>query len=373
MTRFPINILIAAGGTGGHLFPAVTIAQAFKDSNPENRICFVCTGKPFERSVLVESGFDFYEIKTEGLKGRGIINQFKSAFKIPMGILKSMGLISRIKPDLVIGMGSYVAGPVLLAAWVMGKKTAIHEQNILPGVTNRILSRFAQRIMVSYEDTKTNAAPEKVRVTGNPVRKEILSLLNEESSSRSIDSPMTILVMGGSQGAHNINMAVIESLEHIKDKDVCTVIHQTGSQDEEMVKRAYVNSGIKNTVKAFFKDMDRQYKTADLLICRSGATTVAELAAIGKAAIFVPFPHAADNHQEFNARSLEENGAAEMILEKDLSGRTIADRITYYASNRDKIVTMAENARKLGKPDAAQNIIDLCYEVVEAGRLSKAA
>ncbi len=364
-----LRIVIAGGGTGGHLFPGIAIAQEFMTRNSNNSLLFIGTGKPFEIAALSEAGFTHKHITAEGIKGRSLWNQVVSILKIPKGVFESILILKRFKPDIVVGVGGYSAGPLAIGAWLLGIKIVLHEQNILPGITNRILSCLADRIYVSFDDTRTGLNPKKVLFTGNPVRKEILQCARNQKSGEIVNSKQkrhfTSLIIGGSQGAHSINMALLESIEQIKDKDKFCFIHQTGIQDEAQVKNAYTRYGISCKVQAFFNDMARQYQKADLIICRAGATTVAEIKAIGKSAIFIPFPFAADNHQVLNARSLEKAGAAEMILEKDLSGKTLAERITFYASSPDTLRQMASRARGLGRPDAAGLIVDDCYKLIE--------
>jgi len=367
-TSEPIRVVIAGGGTGGHLFPGIAVAQEFLVRNPENSVLFIGTGKPFEISVLSETGFAHKRITAEGLKGRGIWNQVVSISKIPKGIVESVLILKQFKPHLVIGVGGYSAGPLVMGAWFLGIKIVLHEQNILPGITNRILSCFADRIYVSFEETKFEVTPKKIRFTGNPVRKEIVQCAKAKNNADfkvlKKQGLFTILILGGSQGAHSINMAILEALEYIGDKEKIFFVHQTGAQDENQVKQAYGRHGIANDTRSFFKDMARQYQNADLIICRAGATTVAEITAIGKGVIFIPFPYAADNHQVLNARSLEKAGAAEMILEKDLSGKVIAERINHYAREPEVLDRMASRSRDLGRVDAASMIVDDCYALI---------
>jgi UDP-N-acetylglucosamine--N-acetylmuramyl-(pentapeptide) pyrophosphoryl-undecaprenol N-acetylglucosamine transferase len=364
----PLKIVIAGGGTGGHLFPGIAIAQEFKTRNSATNIIFVSTGNPMEKSVLSKTEFELQCIRVAGIKGRGIWNQLISVLKIPTGILESMRILKNFTPDLAIGLGSYSAGPVLIGAWLRRIPIAVHEQNLLPGITNRILSRFADRIYISFENTKSNLDPRKVRWTGNPVRRELLKFEDSctgDSRHHTVERRFTILIIGGSQGAHRINMAVIEALEYLKDKGRLHFVHQTGNTDEQPVSAAYRRHGIQGTVQSFFDDMAEQYHRADLLICRAGATTVAEISALGKAAIFIPFPFAADNHQVLNAGSLSNEGAAEMILEKDLSGEILAEKIEYYADHPAALKHMAVKARRFGNPEAAKNIVDDCYRLIE--------
>jgi len=364
----PLCIVIAGGGTGGHLFPGIAVAQEFMARNPNSKILFVGTGRPFETKALSEANFAHKRITSEGIKGRGLGNQAKAILKIPKGIFESVMILKRFRPDLVVGVGGYSAGPLVAGAWLLGIKIVLHEQNILPGITNRILSRLADRIYVSFDDIPTGLNPKKVLYTGNPVRKEILHYTRNQKGLGIDDSEQkrhfVILILGGSQGAHSINMALLEAIKKIKDKDTFFFIHQTGLHDETRVKNAYERYGMSCRVQAFFNDMDRQYQKADLVICRAGATTVAEIKAIGKGAIFIPFPFAADNHQVLNARSLEKAGAAEMILEKDLNGNALAQRVNFYASNPDTLRQMAARARELCRPGAAAVIVDDCYKLV---------
>ena len=372
-----MRIIIAGGGTGGHLFPGIAIADALATRDKKNRVLFVGTGKPFEISVLSKTAFKYKSITAEGIKGRGLWRQIVSVLKIPKGIFESIMILKDFRPNLVIGVGGYSAGPVVIAAWLMGIKIVLHEQNILPGITNRILSGFADRIYVSFKDTRLErfrwlapVEPKKLLVSGNPVRKEILqSEINQQDVSLADTGqkkPFTVLILGGSQGAHSINMAVLEALEYLDEKDKYFFAHQTGSADEQDVKKAYMKNGISCMVKSFFDDMAQQYHNADLVVCRAGATTVAEIAVMGKGVIFIPYPFAADNHQVFNAGSLENAGAAEMILQKDLTGKRLAKRIEHYASNPGALKAMASKAKSIGRPDAAEAIVDDCYRLLGA-------
>ena len=362
------RLLVAGGGTGGHLFPGITIAQEFLARHQQNRVLFVSTGNPFEQATLAKIGYPLRTISVAGLKGQGLWRKFKSLSLIPVGIWQSMAILKSFKPDLVLGVGSYAAGPIVLAAWLINIPVVLHEQNILPGITNRVLSRFARRIYVSFENTTGGFASDKVRVTGNPVRKEILRTAKADHPNHgrasSSDTPIRLFILGGSQGAHAINMAMIDAIPSINEKKRLRIVHQTGTADESQVKAAYASHGIDAVVNSFFQDMDRQYHSADLVICRAGATTVAEITAIGKAALFIPFPFAADDHQKLNAAALTSRGAAEMIEEKDLTAEKLAERINYYAEHTDSLTRMADEAMRLGKPAAAQQIVEDCYQLL---------
>jgi UDP-N-acetylglucosamine--N-acetylmuramyl-(pentapeptide) pyrophosphoryl-undecaprenol N-acetylglucosamine transferase len=363
----PLRIVIAGGGTGGHLFPGIAVAQEFEVRNPASRIIFVSTGNPLERSVLSKTGYTLQTITAAGIKGRGLWNQIKSVAKIPKGVLAANRILKNFSPDLTVGLGSYSAGPVVFTAWLRRIPIVVHEQNILPGITNRILSRFANRIYISFENTKSNMDSRKVQWTGNPVRRELLEYSDRHAEDVSDDSGngfFTILIIGGSQGAHRINTAVIEALEHLEDKEHLHFVHQTGDADEQPVEEAYRRSNIQCTVQSFFDNMAELYSRADLLICRAGATTVAEITALGKAVIFIPFPYAADNHQVLNAGTLAEDGAAEMIIEKDLNGNVLSEKINNYAAHPAELKNISARAKQLGKPDAAKSIVDDCYRLL---------
>jgi len=368
MSERPLHIVIAGGGTGGHLFPGVAVAQEFAARRPGSRILFVSTGTEFERKVLDRANFQLSPITVEGLKKRGILNQIRAVVKLPVSVWESWRILSAFKPDLVLSVGSYAAGPVGLSAWLMGIPLVLHEQNILPGITNRILSRFARRIYVSFPDSRTHFDPEKTRVSGNPIRREFIDMVSAPSD-RSVaqdNRPFTVLILGGSQGAHSINMAVKDALPHLGQLQRFAFIHQTGHRDEAEVKEAYESARITGTVKSFFNDMADRYAAADLIVCRAGATTVAEVTVLGKPVIFIPFPYAADDHQALNARNLQQAGAADMILEKDLSGSVLAEKISGYAASPERLDRMAGRSREFGRPDAARIIVEDCCRLINA-------
>ena len=368
MKKQVLKLVIAGGGTGGHLFPAIAVAQEFMSRNPDNAVLFVSTGRSFDRSVLAETGFAHRWLSVEGIKGRGRLAQMKALAKMPLGVIQSVGILRSFKPDLVAGFGSYVAGPVLLAAWSLGLTVVLHEQNLTPGITNRMLAPLAKMIYVSFEKTGERFHPEKIRVTGNPVRKKILESLSRKKKGGpggDAKAPFTVLVIGGSQGAHRINQVVIEATGRIEEKERFRFVHQTGAADFEAVIDSYRRQGFSHEVAPFFYDMENRYHEADLVVCRAGATTVAEITATGKGAILVPYPHAADNHQAINARVLADRGAAEMILEEELDAKALADRIRYYASHPDVLHRMAHHSKSIGKSDAAKVIVDDLYRLVD--------
>jgi UDP-N-acetylglucosamine--N-acetylmuramyl-(pentapeptide) pyrophosphoryl-undecaprenol N-acetylglucosamine transferase len=362
----PLRMVIAGGGTGGHLFPGIAVAEEIRARNPHNRVLFVSRGNDFERAALARAGFPLEAITVEGLKGRGVWNQVRALTRLPRAVLQSARIVRAFGPDLVIGLGSYAAGPVIMAAWLLRRPVALCEQNTLPGIANRGLAPLADRIYTAFERTGGGFDPRKVVWTGNPLRREIVQAAagprRDPAATRG--ETFTVLVIGGSQGAHGINVAVTEALGHLRPRERFDFVHQTGAADEAMAREAYRRAGITGRVQAFYDDMAVHYGRADLVICRAGATTVAEITALGKAAIFIPFPHAADDHQRLNARCLVATGAAEMIAEAELSGAMLAGRITFFASHPEALQGLAEKSALLGKPDAARRIVDDCVELI---------
>lgn len=356
----PFRMIVAGAGTGGHLFPGIAVAETVLRHKSGAQVLFVTTGKPIEKKALYRFGFAQAEIRAFGIKGKKIRERIVSLMTLPAGLFQSMGLLLRFRPDVVIGMGGYSAAPVMVAARLLGIPRVIHEQNRLPGLTNRVLSRFADRVYVSFPDTRLPAAEGKIRFTGNPVREEIRRECDADASdtnAASIKKRFTLLVLGGSQGAHAINMGVVSALEHLKNPDAFGFIHQTGVPDADAVEAAYAQKQISATVSAFFNDMGVRYRQADLVICRAGASTVSELAAVGRPAIFIPFPHAADNHQVLNAAGLVEAGAADMLEEKDLTGKALAERIDFYATHPEKLAEKRMAILRFSGSDAAETIV----------------
>lgn len=383
MKLSPVKILIAGGGTGGHLFPGIAIARAFMEKDPDNQVRFVGTDRPFEKKALDRAGFGHEALSVQGLRGRGIFRQVRALFGLPWAVFRSMGILWRFGPDLLIGVGGYAAGPVAVAAWLWRIPVVIQEQNSRPGITNQLLARIARRVYVSFENTPFPGKADKIRLSGNPVRPELLAAVARAekgerfrtetggptgradlNGQRGAGAPLTVLILGGSQGAHGINLALTESLDYLKNKGDFYFIHQSGPADYRMVRAAYGQSGVPGEVKAFFHEMGARYARADLVIARAGATTVAEITAIGKAAIFVPFPFATDDHQARNARALVAAGAAEMIRQSQLDPQKLARKLEDYAQNRQRIQRMAQQARALGRPGAAAFITNDCYQLM---------
>jgi UDP-N-acetylglucosamine--N-acetylmuramyl-(pentapeptide) pyrophosphoryl-undecaprenol N-acetylglucosamine transferase len=356
-TAMSLKAVLTGGGTGGHLFPGVAICRELAARFPETEIMFIGTGRPLERKVIAAAGYHHALITVKGFKGMGPVRKLMALSVLPGSVLKAAAILWGFKPRIVIGVGGYAAGPVCLAAYLLRIPICLQEQNLLPGITNRMLAGLARRIYVAFEDQAARFPAGKVRLTGNPVREEIRRLAGTPHPKRPT-TPFTVLIVGGSQGAHGINTAVAEMLACACGQNSIRFIHQTGSEDLGRMRQAYQAANLKADVRAFFDDMDQQYRLADLIVCRAGASTVAELTCVGKPAIFIPFPHATDNHQEFNARILVEKGAGDMIREAELSGVILWERICHYRAQPEVLKRMAANARALGRPEAVSAIVD---------------
>ncbi len=363
----PQSVVIAGGGTGGHLFPGIAIAEEIRARSPDCRVLFISRGNDFERAALTRAGFPLAAIAIEGIKGRGLWNQTRALLRLPGAVLTSSALLGAARPGIVIGLGSYAAGPVVMAAWLRRVPIGLCEQNTLPGITNRSLARLADRIYTSFEQTAGGFAPQKVLWTGNSLRMEIVRAA-EGAERRASGGRFSVLVLGGSQGAHAINRGVSEALAHLAPRERFEFVHQTGAADAAAVADAYRQAGIPARVQAFFEDMAERYLASDLIVCRAGATTVAEITALGKPALFIPFPHAADDHQRWNAERLVQAGAAEMILEAELTGERLAARIAHFAAHPEALTALAARAAALGRPDAARRIVDDCFRLAASRR-----
>ena len=350
-----MRVILAGGGTGGHLFPGLAVAREFQQRDVMTKILFVGTQQGIETRVLPQEGFALETIPVRGLKGRGVRGMLDALYGVPASLLRSFGIIRRFRPDFIIGLGGYASGPLLLAGKLSGIRCAIMEQNLRPGFTNKVLARFVDRIFTSYRESARYFPGAKLSETGNPVRWRKLPEVKRSAK-------FTLLIFGGSAGAHRINVAVIEAMKELTDlATTLRIIHQTGQADFVAIREAYAALPFESEVTPFIDKMDEAYAQADLVLCRAGATTVAELTAFGKAAIFVPYPYAIYDHQNWNARALQDRGAAEIILDQDLDGQTLAARIRSYVSDRGRMERMASAARALGRPEAAARIVDECY------------
>ena len=354
------SIVIAAGGTGGHLYPAVALAKEFQRQQSKTMITFVGTGKSLENSILAHEGFSVAHIDVKGIVGRGGLAALKSVFLLPRAIWQSIKILRTRSADLVIGTGGYFSPPVVFAAALLGIRRIIMEPNAIPGLANRVLGPIADRVFLAFESARTYFKDGKVRIVGTPVREEFF--LDVPVSAK---NKKTLLVFGGSQGAKAINTAVVEALRQSSIlRGSFAVIHQTGDSDHGRVKTAYESAGIEAEVVPFLFDMPHVLKSADLVVSRSGAGTLAELAVCGKAAILIPFPHATHGHQEKNARSVESAGAAVVIRESELSGGRLSQEIEKLIGDPGRLREMSERSFSGRNVDATKNMIRECQDLM---------
>lgn len=361
-----MRALIAAAGTGGHIYPGIAVAKEILRRDEKSQIRFVGTARGLENRLVPQAGFELSIIDSAGLKSVGTAARLRGLAKLPRSFAEARRIIREFRPDIVIGAGGYVSGPVLLMAALMKLPTIVFESNALPGWTNRKLARFVDKAAVSFEASLPFFSGKGV-VIGNPVRREFFEIPVRQRDP----SQFSILIFGGSQGAHAINEAMVAALPEMEgQRKVLRITHQTGEADFEQVRNAYLDAGWgeQAEVKRYIDDMVKSFAAADLVICRAGATTTAELIAAGKAAIMIPFPLAADDHQRKNAEALEANGAARMILQKDLTGTRLAQEIERLVQLPDELRKMEIASRKLARGDAAASAVDLIQELVESKR-----
>jgi len=354
-----MRVVIAGGGTGGHLFPGLAVARALKARVPDAQISFAGTAAGIEARVIPASEFPLDLIRSAGLKGKSLTARMRGAALVPLAAVDSWRLISRRSPDVVIGVGGFSSGPVVAIAAMRGIPTMVLEQNAVPGMTNRLLARFVGRAAVTYE-ASLKYFGEKGFVSGNPVRREFLEGNDDPSHDAAINaSRIRVLVFGGSQGAHAINVAMVEAAPRLAAAaETLDLVCQTGTRDFDLVRAAFERHGVQGRVERFIDAMDREMKAAGLIVSRAGATTLAEVTAAGRPAILIPLPTATDDHQRHNARALEAAGAAELMDQRDLTGERIADRMIALAGDRERRRRMSVAARQLARPRAAEDIVD---------------
>jgi UDP-N-acetylglucosamine--N-acetylmuramyl-(pentapeptide) pyrophosphoryl-undecaprenol N-acetylglucosamine transferase len=354
-----LRVLIAGGGTGGHVYPGISIANEIKDRYPTASVLFVGTERGIESKIVPMEGFPLEKITVSGLKGVRGMDRLRGLLKIPKSLWESHKILQGFRPHIVVGVGGYSSGPPVLLASLKGIPTLLQEQNALPGLTNRLLSHFARRVATAFKESGRFFGRKAV-FTGNPVRADFKQILPKGDENR-----FTLLIFGGSQGAHPLNKAMAEALRLLQPRlSEMVFVHQTGEGDYAWVAGAYQRFEAVSEVRPFFNDMPVQFARADLLLCRSGATTIAEITVAGKAAILVPFPLAADNHQQKNAEALMRAGAAEIILQKDLTGERLAGKIEYLLAHREELRRMERESRALGRADSAGRIVDLVEDLL---------
>ncbi len=355
-----MRILIAGGGTGGHLYPGLAVAEEALQRGGRHVVGFVGTERGIEARVLPKMGHSLELIDVIRLKGAGVLGVIKGLLRLPKALFQSMGVLRRFNPDVVVGVGGYASGPVVLLAALTGRPTLVMEQNAVPGLTNRILARFVDRVVLTFERSRRDLPERKVAVLGNPVRKSIRDNLAAVAEQRmqadSADRPLRLLIFGGSRGARALNQAlpaVVASMDVPVD-----VRHQTGVDDEDSVRADYEERGLQADVTPFIDDMAAAYTWCDIAVCRSGASTVCELAVAGVPSVLVPFPQAADDHQAANAAALVEVGAAKVIRQSDLDPQTLGAELSALARAPDRLVAMGEAARTVARPNAAQDVVN---------------
>jgi len=366
----PLRVVIAGGGTGGHLYPGVAVARELLSRRPDAQISFAGTARGIEARVVPREGFPLDLIRSGGLKGKSIADRVRGAWLLPMGLADAWRIVSARRPHLVIGVGGYSSGPVVLVASLRGTATMLLEQNAVPGLTNRLLAPVVRAAAVTYDSTQAFFGS-KAFISGNPVRPEFLTAGRGKGPGidDGSDRGARVLVCGGSQGAHAINMAMVEAAPELAGIGPhLRLTHQTGERDVEMVRTAYRQAGLSADVEPFLYDMGRQLGQADVIVCRAGATTLAEITAAGKAAILIPLPTATDDHQRKNAEVLAAAGAAEVLLQRDLTGPVLAARVLALAGDRGQRDRMSAAARSLARPDAAKVIVDRALELAEETR-----
>ena len=351
-----MKMAVAGGGTGGHLFPGIAIAEEFLQRSPDNAVLFIGTSQGLEARIVPQLGLPLHTIRVTGLKGKKLTGQLRSLMLLPGALLDSRSCLRRFHADIVCGVGGYVSAPAVTAAVLQGTPAVIHEQNSFPGLSNRILGKYADRVFISYEESARFFPADKTIFTGMPLRR---TLLEQRMPER--DSVFTILVLGGSQGSHEINAALAEAAPHLAPvRERLRIIHQSGAADAAMLAAVYEKYRLNAQVVAFIDDMTAAYGKAHLVVSRAGAATLAELAFCGRAALLIPYPHAANNHQEKNARVLVERGAAQVLLSRELTGEALAQAVVRAEQHRDQLQEMEQRARSLAKPRAAREIVDHC-------------
>ncbi len=351
--------MIAGGGTGGHLFPGVALAEQVRAIGGEVR--FVGTERGIEARVLPESGWDLDLIEVSGIKGRGLKGLVGGVARLPRAYVQSRRLIRHFAPDVVVGVGGYASGPIVATAASMRIPTAILEQNSIPGITNRILGRLVRKVFTTFPDERGFFPRRKVVQAGNPIRAELLERLagageRDEATARA----PRLFVFGGSQGARALNDAMIAAAaELMRGLPGLEIWHQTGRQESDKVEQGYAALGLhapQVRVSPFIKDMSEPYGWCDMVVCRAGATSLAELAAVGAPALLIPFPHATDNHQEHNARALVDVGAARLMIESELDGTHLAAQVGELLADREGLAAMRKAMHGAARPDAAREI-----------------
>lgn len=360
MTAKSLKILFAGGGTGGHLFSGIALAEEMREQDPKSQALFVGTPWGLEKNIVPQSGFPLEFIQASPLKGSSNVARVKSLLRLPKAYFQSKKILKRFQPDCVIGIGGYASGPMVLAAHFSKIPTTIIEQNSIPGFTNRRLARFIDKVFLTFENAKPYFDAKKTVLSGNPTRK-----LSPPEQVSKVSGRFCVFIMGGSQGAHALNQAMVEALPALQEvKDEFHFIHQSGQQDYEGVQKAYSDKNFSAEVFPFSSEIGKYYAQADFMICRAGAGTITELQNKGMASLLVPYPFAADDHQLYNAKEMVESGAADLVLNQDLNGEKLAEYILTTKKNPARLALMRANALKLSRPQAAKVILRECSKLI---------
>ncbi len=354
-----MRMVVAGGGTGGHLFPGVAVAEACVERTG-GEVLFIGSTHGLEARVLPQKGFPFVGLAVKAARGRGWRGWVEFAGQMPLAVLRAWRLLAQFSPDVVVGLGSYGSVPVIVAAWGQRIPIVLLEQNARPGLANRLLGRLATKVCTAFEEAGRFFPSGKSVHTGNPVRRLRASVVAANRGPQGFH----VLAFGGSQGARSLNRAMVEAVRILHGRIPSLVVtHQTGAADEQWVTQEYNGLGVAATVSDFIEDMATAYARADLVVCRAGATTLAELATVGKPSILIPYPFAADDHQRANAEIWVRQGAAEMILDRELSGEVLAAKIFALVTDPERLQSLSRNAAKLARPEAAEHVVRICEQV----------
>lgn len=350
--------MIAGGGTGGHLFPGIAVAEELRRRHPDLRVVFVGTARGIEVRAIPKTSFELELLGVRALRGGGAAGVLRGMGQLPKALWSACTLVRKIKPDIAIGVGGYAAGPAMVAARLLGVPCVILEQNAVAGITNRMLGRLAHRVIAALPNK--SFAPHKTLILGNPVRKDLMHVRQTPYATPPVGGPIKLLVMGGSQGARAINQTMLELIPLLAKAPIQVHIqHQTGVADAERIAAAYAAAGLAHaTATAFIDNMADAYAHCDLALCRAGASTLAELTVCGRPSILVPYPSAADDHQTANARVLSEAGAATLIAQPDLTAKGLLALLTQMAQEPKRLADAAAKAWAEGKPGSVAGIAD---------------
>jgi len=358
------TLLIAGGGTGGHVYPAIAIAREYIARDASRKVVFVGTERGLEKQIVPKAGFPLELINVGGLKGKGGLDLVRNVARLPVGFVQAWRVLGRHRPNVVLGVGGYSSGPVLVAAKLRGLPTIIHEANAFPGLANRILGRFTTAVAVAYPEALTRLKRDDGVVTGNPIRAEFFERAGAHEEPAT-SNQQRLLIFGGSQGSHVLNEAMTGALLFLaRLKDTLDIVHQTGPNELDKVQTAYRQSAFATArVVPYLEPMANEIMAASLVISRAGAMTLGELAAAGRAAILVPFAAAANHHQEVNARVAEKAGAAIVLTEKELTPERLAGAISEFIGDPARTARMGKAAKRLAEPAATKNIVDLIERI----------